>query len=75
MRLFAARHGQTQWNVENKICGVTDLPLTEEGWALRDQAAKIPGEIARQLQLAEDEKAMLYKLLYRLMDSLPEDKE
>lgn len=33
MRLFAARHGQTQWNVENKICGVTDLPLTEEGWA------------------------------------------
>ena len=33
MRLFAARHGQTQWNVDNKICGTTDLPLTEEGWA------------------------------------------
>ena len=33
MRLFAARHGQTQWNVDNKICGVTDVPLTEEGWA------------------------------------------
>lgn len=33
MRLFAARHGQTQWNVENKICGTTDLPLTDEGWA------------------------------------------
>ena len=33
MRLFAARHGQTQWNAENKICGTTDLPLTEEGWA------------------------------------------
>ena len=32
MRLFAARHGQTQWNVENRICGTTDLPLTEEGW-------------------------------------------
>ena len=32
MRLFAARHGQTQWNVDNKICGVTDVPLTEEGW-------------------------------------------
>ena len=32
MRLFAARHGQTQWNVDNKICGTTDLPLTEEGW-------------------------------------------
>ena len=33
MRLFAARHGQTQWNVDNKICGTTDVPLTEEGWA------------------------------------------
>lgn len=31
MRLFAARHGQTQWNVEDKVCGRTDLPLTEEG--------------------------------------------
>lgn len=33
MKIYAARHGQTQWNVENKICGTTDLPLTEEGWA------------------------------------------
>ena len=33
MRIFAARHGQTQWNVDNNICGTTDVPLTEEGWA------------------------------------------
>ncbi len=25
------RHGQTVWNVENKICGTTDIPLTELG--------------------------------------------
>ena len=31
MRLYVARHGQTLWNVENKVCGRTDLPLTEEG--------------------------------------------
>lgn len=31
MRLFVARHGQTEWNVRNKVCGRTDLPLTEEG--------------------------------------------
>lgn len=31
MRVWVARHGQTQWNVENKVCGRTDLPLTEEG--------------------------------------------
>lgn len=30
-RLFVARHGQTQWNADQKICGRTDLPLTEEG--------------------------------------------
>ena len=31
MKLYVARHGQTQWNLEQKICGRTDLPLTEEG--------------------------------------------
>lgn len=31
MRIYVARHGQTQWNVEEKVCGRTDLPLTEEG--------------------------------------------
>ncbi len=31
MRLFVARHGQTTWNVLNKVCGRTDAPLTELG--------------------------------------------
>lgn len=29
--IYVARHGQTQWNLENKVCGRTDLPLTELG--------------------------------------------
>ena len=28
---YFARHGQTVWNVENKICGATDIELTELG--------------------------------------------
>lgn len=28
---YFARHGQTVWNVENKICGATDIALTEKG--------------------------------------------
>ena len=28
---YFARHGQTIWNVENKICGATDIELTEKG--------------------------------------------
>lgn len=30
-KLYFVRHGQTVWNVENKICGATDSPLTERG--------------------------------------------
>ena len=29
--VYFVRHGQTVWNVENKICGATDIPLTELG--------------------------------------------
>lgn len=29
--LYFTRHGQTIWNVENKICGSTDIELTEQG--------------------------------------------
>ena len=28
---YFIRHGETIWNVENKICGVTDIELTELG--------------------------------------------
>ncbi|WP_173669038.1 histidine phosphatase family protein [Sharpea azabuensis] len=30
-KLYFTRHGQTFWNVENKICGATDIGLTELG--------------------------------------------
>jgi probable phosphoglycerate mutase len=45
MKLYVARHGQTQWNAENKVCGRTDLPLTETGIhqarALSEKAADL----------------------------------
>ena len=31
MRFYVTRHGQTAWNVENIVCGSTDLPLNETG--------------------------------------------
>jgi probable phosphoglycerate mutase len=31
MALFVARHGQTTWNVENRVCGLSDVPLTDLG--------------------------------------------
>lgn len=30
-KLYFVRHGQTIWNVENKICGATDIDLTKLG--------------------------------------------
>ena len=30
-KLYAVRHGETQWNAENRVCGRTDLPLTPAG--------------------------------------------
>lgn len=35
---YFTRHGQTIWNVENKICGATDIALTSLG---HDQATGI----------------------------------
>ena len=29
--VYFVRHGQTVWNVEDKICGATDIELTELG--------------------------------------------
>ena len=30
-KVYFVRHGESRWNVEDKICGVTDSPLTEKG--------------------------------------------
>ncbi len=31
MTIYIARHGQTQLNLEDRVCGSTDIPLTETG--------------------------------------------
>ena len=38
-KLYFVRHGQTVWNVENKICGATDSPLTDKGHEQAKEAA------------------------------------
>ncbi len=40
--LYFVRHGQSLWNVENKICGATDIALTEKG---HEQAKKLGKKI------------------------------
>jgi len=52
--IYFARHGQTVWNVENKICGATDIELTELG---HQQAEKLGKKIL-------SEKIVIDEILY-----------
>lgn len=62
-RIYFVRHGETVWNVENKICGMTDSPLTENG---RAQARQI-GALVHASGLHIDE--ILYSPLSRAADT------
>ena len=50
-KIYFARHGQTVWNVENKICGATDIALTAKG----HEQAKELGEIIKNSGYVIDE--------------------
>lgn len=61
--VYFVRHGQTIWNVENKICGATDIALTEKG---HQQAIELGKEILRQEVKADE---ILYSPLMRAADT------
>ena len=61
--IYFTRHGETVWNVENKICGMTDSPLTARG---QEQARQL-GELVRDSGLHIDE--ILYSPLSRAADT------
>lgn len=61
--VYYVRHGQTIWNVENKICGATDIALTQFG----HQQAIETGERIKELGLKADE--ILYSPLIRAKDT------
>lgn len=62
-KIYFVRHGQTIWNVENKICGATDIALTELG---HEQAIET-GKKIKEMNLQVDE--ILYSPLVRAKDT------
>ena len=44
MKLYVARHGQTVWNAANRVCGITDVELTEKGIEQAQELAKLVAE-------------------------------
>ncbi|NBJ92599.1 histidine phosphatase family protein [Parablautia muri] len=43
MKIYLARHGETDWNIENRIQGQMDTELNEKG---RQQAEELAGKLA-----------------------------
>ena len=39
-KIYVTRHGESQWNVEGKVQGVTDTPLTARGIEQAHELAK-----------------------------------
>ncbi|MDD5950174.1 MAG: histidine phosphatase family protein [Lachnospiraceae bacterium] len=62
-QVYFTRHGQTVWNVENKICGATDIELTELG----HQQAITLGEELKHSGIPIDE--ILYSPLVRAAET------
>ena len=48
--IYFTRHGETVWNVENKICGMTDSPLTARG---QEQARQLGSPLSRAADTAK----------------------
>lgn len=61
--LYFVRHGQTVWNVANKICGATDIELTELG---HTQAIETGEKILVEGIIAD---AILYSPLVRAAET------
>ncbi len=54
MKIYVARHGQTQLNVEDRVCGSTDIPLTEVGLKQADKLAANTASIKIDVIIASD---------------------
>ena len=61
--LYFVRHGQTIWNVENKICGATDIALTDLG---HQQAIETGKKILKEGIQADE---ILYSPLVRAAET------
>lgn len=61
--IYFVRHGESEWNVADKICGSTDIPLTEKGHAQGVET----GKKILEKQIKAD--AILYSPLIRARDT------
>ena len=51
------------------------IELTDEGEALRDRAIEVPSKMGKCLNLTDEEAAELYRVLYKVLQNLENDKD
>lgn len=51
------------------------VSLTEEGRALKERAARVPVQMRRCVDLTMEEAAQLYRILYKVLDSVGGEQE
>lgn len=66
---FVTRH-RSESDERNLI-----ITITDKGMDLREEAMKVPSEMGRCLCLNEEDTDVLYKLLYKVLDSIEESKK
>ena len=62
-KIYFVRHGESEWNVADKICGQTDIPLTQRG----HEQAVMTGESFVAWKIKAD--MILYSPLLRAADT------
>ncbi len=53
--IYFVRHGQTFWNVDNKVCGRTDIDLTPAGYEQAEKTGKLIKEKIENGEVKFDE--------------------
>lgn len=61
--MYFVRHGQTTWNLEKKVCGATDVPLTELGHSQAEETGR------KILEAGIQADEILYSPLVRAADT------
>ncbi|MDX2129470.1 MAG: 2,3-bisphosphoglycerate-dependent phosphoglycerate mutase [Chloroherpetonaceae bacterium] len=65
-KLILIRHGQSQWNLENRFTGWVDVPITEKGRA----EARSAGEKIKDIPLDLAYTSVLYRAIETLIRAL-----
>ena len=66
MILYVVRHGETIWNKEHRVQGITDMPLTEKG--IEDIKHKY-----KDKNILIVTHSVVSRVIHYLLGSIPED--